>query len=272
MGIKFGVCEYALPGAGLFAPRITHDLGLDGMTIEMGNGQRGYSIWQKKIQEYYLEEQQRYGIEYMNISMSDLDFNPIHSEPGTKTHDKVRTMLKNTILAAAAMNISTIMVCCFEQSFIRTEQEAQRTAKMLQYACDLALEKGITIGWETGLDGDKSRAVLEMVNRKNIGLFYDSQNYFFDSNLDQPSLLEDVYDLLIPQFHVKDGKETKSSMLLGTGNTKFFEQAEIFRKNNYQGWVITENYYDRLPLRELNEDWFVTVKEDIEIMKSTFNW
>lgn len=272
MSIKFAICDQALPGAGIFAPRIIHDFGLDGMSIEMGTNFHGYPIWQKKIQEYYLDEQQKYGIEYVNIAMSDLDFNPIHAKPGTPTYNHVKNMLKNAVESAAAMKISTIMVCCFEQSLIKTDEELERAAKMIQYACDLADEKDVTIGWETPLNNEKSGQLLGLVDRKNIGIFYDSQNYLFDGKLDQPTELEKIYDLLIPQIHVKDGVETKSSALLGMGNTKFYEQVEVFRKHNYQGWVILENYYDRAPLRDMNEDWFVTMKKDIEIMKSAFNW
>ena len=54
MSIKFAVCDQALPGAGIFAPRIIHDCGLDGMSIEMGTEFHGFPIWQKKIQEYYI--------------------------------------------------------------------------------------------------------------------------------------------------------------------------------------------------------------------------
>lgn len=272
MSIKFGICDQALPGVGVFAPRIIHDLGLDGMSIEMGTSFHGYPIWQKKIQEYYLDEQQKYGIEYANIAMSDLDFNPIHAKEGAPVHEKVRLMLKNAVYSAAAMGISTIMVCCFEQSLIKTDEELERASRMIQYACDIAGEKNVTIGWETPLDNTRTRALLGLVDRPNIGIFYDSQNYLFDGKLDQPSELEKIYDLLIPQIHVKDGAETKSSALLGTGNTKFFEQAAIFKKHGYKGWVISENYYDRSPLRELSEDYFDTLQKDVAIMREAFNW
>lgn len=272
MNVKIGVCDQALPGGGIFAPRIIHELGLDGMSIEMGTYFHGYPIWQKKLQEYYLEEQQKYGIEYANIAMSDLDFYPIHSKPETPEYNHVRNMLENAVNTAAAMKISTIMVCCFEQSLIKTDEELERAAKMIRYACDLAGEKGVTIGWETPLDDKRTRALLGLVNRKNIGVFYDSQNYQFDGGLDQASELEKIYDLLIPQLHVKDGNGVKSGSLLGTGTTGFHEQMAVLRKHKYHGWIISENYYDRVPLRELNGDYFVTLNQDIDIIRKAIDW
>ncbi len=184
MGVKIGVCNEALPGVGVFAPRIVSELGLDGMQIEMGTELHGYPISQKKIQKYYLDEKQKYGIEYPCIGMSDLDFHPIHSKPGTPMYDFVKKMMVTAVDAAAAMEIPVIMVCCFEQSLIRTDEELERAAKMIRYACDLAGEKGVTVGWETPLEEKKTRQLLDLVDRKNIGVFYDSQNYKYDSGLE----------------------------------------------------------------------------------------
>jgi sugar phosphate isomerase/epimerase len=190
MGIKIGVCDQVLPGAGIFAPRIVYELGLDGMSIEMGTGLRGYPASQQKLQKYYLDEQQKYGIEYANISMSDLDNHAIRACPGSPEYSFVRMMMKTAVITASAMKIDTIMVCCFEKSFIKTVDEMERAAKMVQYMCDLAEEKGIRIGYESVLEEKKLRAFFNMVDRKNIEAFYDSQNYLYNAGLDQAKELE----------------------------------------------------------------------------------
>jgi sugar phosphate isomerase/epimerase len=238
MGVKIGVCDQALPGIGVFAPRIVHDMGLDGMSIEMGTYFHGFPIGQPRLQKYYLEEQQKYGIEYPNLAMSDMDNNSIHSRPGTPGYDVSRKMLKMAVEIAAAMKISTIMVCCFEKSFIKTEEDMEYAVKAFQYVCDMAGEKEITIGCENPLPTVKIKRLLEMINRKNVGIFYDSQNYQFDSGLDQSAELESIYDLLIPQLHVKDGNGIKSGSILGTGTTDFYKTMEVLQKHNYQGWII----------------------------------
>lgn len=272
MSIKLGVCDQALPGVGIFAPRIVHELGLDGMSIEMGSDYHGYPISQPRIQKYYLDEQQKYGIEYANIAMSDLDFHPIHAMTGTNDYDFTRKMMKTAVDTAAAMEISTVMVCCFEKSLIVTDEELERAAKTIQYVCDLAAEKGITIGCENALSAERVRILFDMVGRKNIGIFYDSQNYQFDAGLNPAEELDKFYDLLVPQLHVKDGNGIKSGSLLGTGTTGFYETMKVLKKYNYQGWIISENYYDRTPLRDLNKDYFVTLEKDFEILRKAINW
>lgn len=272
MSIKIGVCDFALPGAGIHAPRIVHDFGLDGMSIEMGYEQHGYPISQPRMQKYYLEEQQKYSIEYTNIAMSDLDYHPIHAKPGTKNYSYTRKMMEIAVKAASAMGISTIMICCFNQSLIVTDEELERAADTIRYACDLAGEKGITVGCENALSDKRVRILFDLVNRKNIGIFYDSQNHQFDAGLNPAEELDKFFDLLIPQLHVKDGIGVKSGSLLGTGTTGFYEQMAVLKKHNYQGWFLLENYYDQEPLRNLNEDYFVTFQKDIDILRNAINW
>jgi hypothetical protein len=43
------------------------------MSIEMGTYFHGFPICQSRLQKYYLKEQQKHGIEYPNLSLSDLD-------------------------------------------------------------------------------------------------------------------------------------------------------------------------------------------------------
>jgi sugar phosphate isomerase/epimerase len=272
MAIKIGVCDQALPGVGVFAPRIVHEMGLDGMSLEMGSYFHGYPIRQPRLQKYYLEEQQKYGIEYPNITLSDLDNYAIHSRPGTPDCDIVRYMLKTAVNTAAAMKIPMVMVCFFQKSFVITDEDLEYTAKAMQYVCDLAGEKGLTVGCENVLTAEKTRLLLEMVARDNIGIFYDSQNYQFDSGLDQPALLESIYDLLVPQLHVKDGVGVKSGSLLGTGNSDFYKTMEVLKQHKYQGWIISENYYDREPLRNCGTDYFQVLVRDIKIIKDAITW
>jgi len=272
MAIKFGICNQLLPGMGIFGPRIISDMKLDGMSIEMGSSFEGYPVSQKRVQAYYLEQQQKYSIEYPNLGLSDLDNLPIHAKKGTKEHDAVAFLFKTAIETAIAMNISYLMIPCFVNSLIQTDEEVERAADMLQYACDLAEDK-VTLGLETPVGAKMERKLIEMVDRKNIGIFYDSGNYHFDSGLDQVEQLELLYDLMIPQLHVKDGIDgVKSGALLGTGTANFYGSMKALKEHNYEGWIISENFYGRSPLRDLDPDYFVTLKKDMDNLRKAVDW
>ena len=77
-----------------------------------------------------------------------------------------------------------------------------------------------------------------------------------------------LYRRRIGVSHVKDGtKGFGASALLGTGTTRFFEQIDFLKEKNYKGWLIIENLYELLPMRELNPDYYEMMAEDIRTLK-----
>lgn len=70
--IKFGCVAWGLPGGGYFGPQIAKEAGLDGIQLELGSYEWGYPLAQKQVQEAYLEEGNRLGIEYPSIVLNDV--------------------------------------------------------------------------------------------------------------------------------------------------------------------------------------------------------
>ena len=71
MNVKLGICNFCVPGTGVFAPQIVSEMGLDGMSLEFGSCEHGWALSQKKIMDLYLEAQQKYAVAYPNIGCSD---------------------------------------------------------------------------------------------------------------------------------------------------------------------------------------------------------
>ena len=84
MEVKLGICNFCVPGTGVFASEIVKEMGLDGMSIEFGSYEHGWPLSQRKLQDYYLKKQQELGIEYPNVGVSDGDNIPFHARPGTR--------------------------------------------------------------------------------------------------------------------------------------------------------------------------------------------
>ena len=51
MNVKLGICNFCVPGTGVFAPQIVSEMGLDGMSIEFGSYEHGWALSQKKIMD-----------------------------------------------------------------------------------------------------------------------------------------------------------------------------------------------------------------------------
>lgn len=270
MQVKFGACEWALPGSGIGSIKLAKDAGLQGLQLGFMTYEHGFMLSQKWFRDYYMEEAAKYGIELPSMAVCEFDRyglrNPKSSEKGKIAYE----IIELAVEAAADMRMQMIMMPSFVDGFIDTDEHMQNTAEALRYACDLAAKSDIAIATENLLTLERNSELLKLVDRKNLGCFYDSQNYKSNLNWEQVPMLEGLYDLLYPEVHVKDGVgEQGSCRLLGEGDTDFYGTMRVLRERNYKGWIHLENFYDTLPLRTLApRDYFSIVKKDLDILKA----
>lgn len=268
MQVKLGVCNHILPGGGVFAVKFVSEAGLDGMSIEFGNYDKGFPLSNRSVQKAYLEAQQQYGIVYPNIGMSGFDFIPFFAHPGHSMHSVVRSALCAAIDAAAFMNIPLVFIPTFGVSEIVTQDQFRFAVRMFQFACEYAEKKNIGIAAENTLDTECQLRLVREVGRTNFGLFYDSNNLFHDKGYDQVEMLEAMYPYMVPQLHVKDGANgILAGSLLGQGESSFFEIIEALKRHAYSGWIIIENLYEHASLRRIHDDALDAFLEDVRILK-----
>ena len=102
----------------------------------------------------------------------------------------------------------------------------------------------------------------------NLYVFYDTQNYDAFSALDQMEMIRALQPYMGTQFHVKDGTGTTSNRMVGEGNGKVLETLNYIRNKGFSGWVISENFYDKIPLRLRNEaNQMAVSSQDLSIVK-----
>lgn len=268
MDVKLGICNFCVPGTGVFAPKIVKEMGLDGMSIEFGSYEHGWPLSQRKLQDLYLEAQQKYGIEYPNVGVSDGDNVPFHARKGTKWDGIVDEEGKRAIDAAAYMKIPLVFFSNFNASEIKNDEDLENTARRYRTFCDYAGEKGIAIGCENPNTIEVQKNLMTLVDRKNFYLFFDSCNHACMTDIDIHEVLRVLYPNYYPQMHVKDGvKGCNAQYVLGTGTTGFFETIDFLKSKDYKGWLILENLYELLPMRNLNEDYFEIMRQDITVLK-----
>lgn len=247
---KFACTQWGMPGEGYYAVRVAKEAGLDGVQLDFGTYEYGYPMAQKYVQDMYLEDAAKYGIEFPSLVLNDLGchgfVNGRNSEDGKIAYE----MMELGIKVAADMKIGTVMIPCFFNNFITEEKHYDNAVEALQFCCDLASGHGITIANETVLSPENHRKIVDRVKRPNLGIFFDSMNYSFFSKLDQMNVLTNSMGVMVPQLHIKDGTDILSGALLGEGKMDFTKQAEYIAKSDFTGWIILENYYSRLPIRK----------------------
>ncbi|HWQ80013.1 MAG TPA: sugar phosphate isomerase/epimerase family protein [Anaerovoracaceae bacterium] len=268
--IKIGACDWGLPGAGLNAVRIASEFGLDAISLKIGFFENNYPIAEKTMQKYYLEDQQKYGIEYCAIALNDFDHIPMHARKDSPVaYEKAWTILNKGLKTAIELKIPVIQVAGFAASEVKTEEDLEYSAKALQYLCDEAGQYGIRVAYENLMTPEEFKIVFEMVGRKSFGAYYDSQNYHLYRGYDQLEVLEGLFPYMLSQVHVKDGNGALSGALLGKGDSNFFGSMKRLSEKGFRGHILLENYYDQLPLRLEQEDPYRLLETDIKTLRET---
>lgn len=269
MRVNLGICNFCVPGTGIFAAKYVSEAGLDGMSLEFGSYEKGFPLSLRKVQDEYLSEQQKYGIAYPNIGLSAFDDIPFHASRDNSFYEIVRTMLKKAVNTAAYMGIPQILVPSFGVSEIKNDRDFVHAAQTFQYLCELAEEKNILISSENILNAGQQRDLADAVGRENFRLFYDSQNLYHNRGYRQAVMLEELYGMFGSQLHVKDGKTgILSGNLLGDGDSDFEGTIRVLKRRSYEGWIILENLYENLQFcRQYDGDAFQWFYEDVKRLK-----
>ena len=243
MNVKLGICNWCVPGSGIFAPKFVSEAGLDGMSIEFGRYENRYPTMTRQVMDAYLEAAEAYKIEYPTLVCSGFDYLCFAVHRGDARHEIVRATLRAAIDSAAYMN-------------------------MYRYACAYAADRGVCISCENQLHPERSIELFERVGAPNFSLFYDSDNYFYQRGLDQLEVLKTLYPYLGPQLHVKDGKPgVLAGSLLGEGDSGFHAVMDYLRQKQYSGWIILENVYEQQPTNTFDTDVFGLFTRDVAILK-----
>lgn len=268
--VKLGITEWSLPVDGPYGCKIAAEVGFEGIQLDVGNFDRNFPKTKKVVQDAYLAAAQQWGIEYTAMGCNELDnYNMVAPKGSGERAIALRT-ITSAVDAAAAMGISIVMVQSFNASAIETEQDFKRAVNVIKYASDYAGGKGkITIGVENLLSVENLLRFIEEVNRPNLKIYFDTQNYYLHERVDVAAMVKPLAPYFC-QVHVKDGYQfdvEPSGALLGHGATGFYKTIDELRKCEYSGWLISENFYDRGPISHLNEDPVELMKKDYQVLK-----
>lgn len=267
---KLGICEWAFPLPGPAGLQIAAEFGLRGMELSLGEYEMGFPLFNRRIQERYLEEGARHGVEFPSIALNALCAHGL-SRP-MESVDGIIAMecLRKGMAAAAAMKIPLVQLPSFENGAINSEAEFRNACEKLRIACQLAGDLGLQVSSENNLSAEETERMVAEVGADNFGIFYDTQNYFLNRGYSQPDILRRIHPHVV-QLHIKDGYNGHlSSALLGQGETRFQETAQVIRDTRCSEWLILENYYNVRPLSDLHPDPFELLARDIEIAGRLF--
>ncbi len=268
---KIGICEWSMPYDGPYICKLASDIGIDGIQLNIMDYERGFPLTKKPVYEAYMETAERYGIEYPAVAARVTDFYTMFTCEDAEEGEIVRTAIRKAVDTCTVMKIPLILIPNFVKSEITNDEQFDEAVEVFRWACDMAADKGVTIAAENTLSVEKTKRFFEQVNRDNLRLYFDSQNYYLNEGYDSPRVLAELMPYVV-QLHVKDGKNKDlSGALLGTGDAGFYRTVEVLKKYGYSGWVVLENYYDREPLSLVDEDPVKLIRDDVRILREALS-
>jgi sugar phosphate isomerase/epimerase len=269
--VRLGITEWGLPVDGPYGCKIAAEVGFEGVQLDVGSYARNFPKTTPVVQEAYLEAAEQYGVTYTAIGCNELDHYNMVAQKGSSERVIALRTITSAIDAAAAMGIPIVMVQSFVASAIETEQDFERAVNVFRYACQYALDQGdMLIGVENLLSVEDLFRLLEKVNKPNLKIYFDTQNYYLHEKVDVAAMVKPLAPYIC-EVHVKDGGEydvDPSGALLGKGTSGFYQTMEALKAHGYSGWLISENFYDRGPIANLSVDPVELMRQDYHVLQS----
>lgn len=266
-GVKISITEWALPikFQGPMVCRVAKDAGLDGVELVLGDAQEGFPLANEYAIARYQEARADTGVAFNGLAINMTDFFPMTAPRRNPERQFVDRTLRLGVDCAARLAIPLVQIPSFNASDIATEDDLENTVECLQSLCDYAVDKGVVVSTENSLDAATQLREIEMVNRPNFKVYFDTQNYFLQKGFDQPSLIPPIIDHIV-ETHVKDGIGDISNRLLGEGENRVYDSLAVFFAHGYSGWLVLENYYGKKPLCEMDGGFMAALKKDVAIL------
>ncbi len=266
---KIGICEWSLPIDGPYACKLARELGFEGIQLNIGDYERDFPMGKKFVQDAFLEMGEASGIEFPSLAALVTDYYTMFPTINREESDIVKKGITRAIGACVLMRIPLLMIPNFVKSEIKSRQDFDEAAEVFKWACDETGKHDITVALENTLSTEQTLEMIDAINRPNLRLYFDTQNYYLSNGHSSARMLDELMEHVC-QIHVKDGKgKDLSGALLGKGDAGFYECIEVIKKHRYAGWIISENYYDQKPLSELNPDTPALIKEDLKILRDS---
>lgn len=268
--VKYGLCEWSSPIQGPYICKFVKELGLDGIELAQGDYEHSFPMSNPYIQDVYLEEAAKYGIEFSAIAVNCLDYYGMTRPEGTIEKQVALMAIEKAVETARRMKLPLVQIPAFGKSDIHTEADFYEVAGCLKYACRLALEDGIMVASENALSAEEDLRLLREVGSPNLRIYMDTQNPYINKGYSAPEMIRTLRDKIC-EVHVKDGLEGElSAALLGHGVSSYYESVKALCEIGYTGFVHLENFYDQQPMNNCDKDAIELLKKDAAILKESF--
>jgi L-ribulose-5-phosphate 3-epimerase len=234
-GFRIGVCDWTIgkrtdPAALASAKKI----GLDGVQVDVGGGEKDPPLFDPELQKRYLEEVKTQDVRIASLAMGVLNEVPYKSDP------RAEKWVDQAIDTAAAMRQRTILLAFFGKGDLKNDKAGtDAVVSRLKNIASKAEKARVTLGVESYLNAEEHIALLDRVGSPAVQVYYDVAN----SHGKGYDIYKEIRTLgrRICQVHAKDYDD-----LYGKGSIDFKKVREAMDEAGYRGWLVMEG--TKMPL------------------------
>lgn len=241
---KMGVTQWFLNcSQGPRSLETAHELGFSFIHINAGLPTDEWYIGNQEVEQTYLGM-----INKFNIPITAISFNLIEEcgfllSPSFELEPSLQEEINKVIKAADRLNARLVYFPSFNKSQIKDLLDFNKTQKILQYACDIAINMGVQIATENTLSAKENAKLIQLVNRPNLRILLDTLNPLRYGH-SVVEFIDILFPLLADQVHIKDGINGElGNERLGSGDANLHKMVTHLYKKGFNGTFILENNY-----------------------------
>lgn len=236
--------------------KLSHEIGADGVEMDMGGlGKRDTfdnKLHQVYFQELFKKTAAEYQIEVPSIAMSGF-----YGQSFLK-HRNYRVLIDDCIKTMQVMGAKIVYLplggC--GNDWKTDDEQRRRLVSRLHVAGEMAHSEGLVIGIRTGLSAKEDIKLLEQINSEGIQIYFSVQEAL-DNKRDLYKELKTLGRKRICQIHIS---ETDGVTLPHSKNIDMHRVKEQLDKMGWSGWLVVERSRDAGDVRNVKKNFGMNIR------------
>ena len=236
--------------------KLSHEIGADGVEMDMGGlGKRDTfdnKLHQVYFQELFKKTAAEYQIELPSIAMSGF-----YGQSFLK-HRNYRVLIDDCIKTMQVMGakIAYLPLGGCGNDWKTDDEQRRRLVSRLHVAGEMAHSEGLVIGIRTGLSAKEDIKLLEQINSEGIQIYFSVQEAL-DNKRDLYKELKTLGRKRICQIHIS---ETDGVTLPHSKNIDMHRVKEQLDKMGWSGWLVVERSRDAGDVRNVKKNFGMNIR------------
>ena len=236
--------------------KLSHEIGADGVEMDMGGLGKRDTFDNKLHQVYFQELFKKMAAEYQ-IEVPSIAMSGFYGQSFLK-HRNYRVLIDDCIKTMQVMGakIAYLPLGGCGNDWKTDDEQRRRLVSRLHVAGEMAHSEGLVIGIRTGLSAKEDIKLLEQINSEGIQIYFSVQEAL-DNKRDLYKELKTLGRKRICQIHIS---ETDGVTLPHSKNIDMHRVNEQLDKMGWSGWLVVERSRDAGDVRNVKKNFGMNIR------------